>query len=71
MGEQDCHTDTTVRKTDGHWEASGEHRELSSVLCDDRGAGWQVGTGEVQEGGDTCVHKADSLHCTAETHTTL
>ena len=25
------------------------------------------GCGEVQEGGDTCVHMADSLHCIAET----
>ena len=30
---------------------------------------WDVG--RVQEGGDTCVHRADSLHCTAETNTTL
>ena len=26
---------------------------------------------EVQEGGDVCIHIADSLHCTAETNTTL
>ena len=60
-----------MSKTDGYWEASVEHRELRSVLCDDRGLGWREGTGEVQEGGDTCILKADSLHCTAETHTTL
>ena len=26
---------------------------------------------EVQEGKDICTHIADSLHCTAETNTTL
>jgi len=26
---------------------------------------------EVQEGGDICIHIVDSLHCTAETNTTL
>ena len=47
-------------------------RELSSVLCDDLD-GWDGGGGgrEVQEGGDICIHIADSLHCTAETNTTL
>ena len=29
------------------------------------------GQREIQEGGDICIHKADSLHCTAETNTTL
>ena len=29
------------------------------------------GKREIQEGGDICIHKADSLHCTAETNTTL
>ena len=29
------------------------------------------GRREVQEGGDKCIHSADSLHCTAETNTTL
>ena len=34
--------------------------------------GWDGGAGrEVQEGGDICMHIADSLHCTAETNTTL
>ena len=27
-----------------------------------------MGRKEAQEGGDTCVHLADSLHCAAETH---
>ena len=27
--------------------------------------------GKVQEGGDIYIHIADSLHCTAETNTTL
>ena len=41
---------------------------LSSVLCDDLD-GWDGGWGgrEVQEGGDICIHTADSLCCTAET----
>ena len=54
-----------------------KHRELSSVLCDDLDAG-EGGKGEggrggreVQEGGDIVIHIADSLHCTAETNTTL
>ena len=29
------------------------------------------GRREVQGGGDKCIHNADSLHCTAETSTTL
>jgi len=29
------------------------------------------GEREVQEGGDLCIHTADSLHCTAETNTAL
>ena len=38
-------------KTDSQWEAAIEHRELSSVLCDDL-EGWE---GEAQEEG-TCVY---------------
>ena len=43
--------------------------ELSSVDLER----WDGGGGgrEVQEGGDTGVHTADLLHCTAETNTTL
>ena len=35
--------------------------------------GWDGGGcgREVQEGGEICIHTADSLHCTAETNTTL
>ena len=42
------------------------------MLCDDLD-GWDKGRGgrEVQEGGDICIHVADSLHCTAETNTPL
>ena len=58
-------------KIASQWEPAVQHRELSSVLCDDLdgqdGGDW----GEVQEGGDICIHIADSLHCTAETNTTL
>ena len=43
----------------------------SSVWCSvmtERGG--MVGR-DVQEGGDICIYVADSLHCTAETNTTL
>ena len=42
------------------------------MLCDDLD-GWDgVGGGrEVQEGGDICIHIADSFHCTAESNITL
>ena len=43
------------------------------MLCDDldrRDGVAGVGR-EVQEGGDTCVLTADSLHCTAETNRAL
>ena len=46
---------------------------VSLVLCDDLD-GWDGGGGrgrEVQEGGDICIHIADSLRCTAETNTKL
>lgn len=46
-----------------------KHRELSSVLSDDR-EGW-VGERDVQEGGDLCICKPDLLLCTAETNKTL
>ena len=37
--ESGIDTYTTVCKIDGWWKATIEHRELSSVLCDDLG-GW-------------------------------
>ena len=42
------------------------------MLCGDLDR-WDGGEGgsEVQEGGDICMHIAGSLHCTAETNTTL
>ena len=41
------------------------------MLCDDL-EGWDgEGGREAQEGGDICIHIADSLCCTAETNTTL
>ena len=48
------------------------HRELSSVFCDDLEK-WngQVGGREVQEGGDICIQIADILGCTLETNTPL
>ena len=38
---------------------------LYSVLCGD------LNEKEIQKGGDICIYIADSLHCTAETNTTL
>ena len=42
------------------------------MLCGDLD-GWDGGEcgREVQEGGDVCMHIADSLRCSAETNTTL
>ena len=40
------------------------------MLCDDLD-GWDGWARGVQKGGDICIHTADSLHCTAETNTTL
>ena len=69
LRDQDQHTYTTMCKTDSQWEHSIKHRKLSSVLCHDLD-GWDGGE-EIQEGGDRGMHIADSLHCTAETNTTL
>ena len=54
-------------KINSWWEATLQCRELSLVSCD-RCMGWGGGR-EVQEGGDTCIHTAYSLSCTAETST--
>ena len=40
------------------------------MLCDDLMGGVGRG-GKSLEGGDICIYIADSLHCTAETNTTL
>jgi len=63
------HIHATMCKIDSWWEAAVQHRELSSVFCDDL-EGWDRGGGiKAEEGRDTCIHRADS--CTAETNTTL
>ena len=46
-----------------------QRRELCLLLCDNPDA-WDGGRRKAQEGGDTCMHIADS-HCTAETNTAL
>ena len=45
----------------------------SSARCSGDLDGWDGGVGEEggQEGGDICIHIADSLRCTAETNTTM
>ena len=53
-------------------ESAVKHRKFNSVLCDDlKGCdgGWDGR--ETEEGGDMCIHTANSLHCTAETNTIL
>ena len=71
LGDQVSHKYTTMCKIDSQWEPAVQHTELSSVLCDNL-HGQDEGSGrEVQEGGDIDIHIADSLHCTAETNTTL
>ena len=60
----------TICKVASRWEAAVLHRELSSLLCDDL-EGQDVAGREAQEGGDICIHPADSLRCTAETNTTF
>ena len=59
-------------KIDSQWEPAIKHRGLSSVLFGDL-EGWDGGWSgkEVQEGGEICLHMADSLVCTAETNITL
>ena len=65
-------TDTTICEIDNQWEAAIEHSELNVVLSDDlEGWGEARGWKQAQEGGDICIHIADSLRCTAETNTTL
>ena len=44
------------------------HREFNSVFCDDLER-WDGGRRELQEGGDICVHIADSLCCITVTNT--
>lgn len=48
------------------------HHGRSPVLCDDL-EGWDgVGAGkQTQDGGDICIHGADSLSCMAATNTTV
>ena len=55
------------------WIASGNllYSTGSSAWCSVTTQMGGRGRGEVREGGDVCIHTADSLHCTAETNTTL
>ena len=63
---------TAVYKTDSQWEDSAEHRELSSVLCDNL-EGWMgdgLG-GRFKREGNICILTAESRCCMAKTSTTL
>ena len=71
MTESAHRIDTCVRCV--RWVAGG------NLLCStgaqlsapDDLHGWDSGRGgRGQEGGDVCVHRADSLHCPAEINTT-
>ena len=69
------HTDTQIHTCtqthkDSSWGAAVEHRELSSVICDDLQA-WNGGGREAQERGNKCIFMTDSHFCMAETNTTL
>ena len=67
------HIYTTTCKIDSWWEAAAQHREISSMLCNDL-EGWdREGGRETQERGygDTCMHMDDSLCYTAETNAAL
>ena len=46
---------------------------LSLMLCGDPDGSneWGLCGRETQEGGEICIHIADSVCCTAETNTTL
>ena len=41
------------------------------MLCDDKRGGMGLGVRESPEGGNICIHIADSLHCLRETNTTF
>ena len=69
--EQHRHIHTTERKIFGWWEAAAQHREIGSVLCDDlEGQDREEGR-EAQEGGDMCMHMADSFCYATETNAVL
>ena len=58
-------------KIDRYWEPAVKARGAQlGALCGP-GAGDEGNGREVQEGGIVCIHTADLLHCTVETHTAL
>ena len=60
---------STTCTTESQWEAAVQHREITSVLCNDL-EGWD-GRREAQEREDICTHIIDSSYCTAETNTII
>ena len=42
-----------------------------SVMTSRRGAGWGLAGEQTRDGGDMCIHGADSLGCMAKTNTTV
>ena len=53
------------------WEDAVQHREFSSVLCDNPEE-WDGGVGrEALEGGRICIQIAGSHCCTTETNTAV
>ena len=57
-------------KTESRWGAAAEHRELSSVLCDDPEGRDGRMEGRLKSG-DMGIHMADSLCCLAQADTML
>ena len=62
----------TIFKTESWREPALKLLKLGSVLCDDL-EGWDGRQNRrgVEKGGDIRTYTADSLHCTAETNTTM
>ena len=70
MGDWGGGVFTAMRKTDSEREAAAKPRGSAQCSVRAQRAGWGSGR-EVQEGGGIWMHTANSLHCTAETNTTL
>ena len=72
LGEMDRHIYNTVCKIDRVWSCCTAQGAQLGALGWPRWVEWGRGGGrEVQEGRDVCRDITDSLHCTAESSTTL
>ena len=67
-----CKSDSYIQNQPNLGEPAMQSREHSLVLCGDLDSWDEEWSGrEIQEGGNICIHIADSLRCTAENNTTL